>query len=177
MKILIPELADTARLGAVLADLILSGQGWPPSGLILLQGGLGAGKTTLVRHLVENLPGGHTSEVCSPSFTLCNAYACEPPVLHFDLYRLEVWQDGEDLIEALQMAENGDLLLLVEWPERMKEGLLPPEFLHCSLSGEGQTRTATFKCVVPGQDFLRALAVAAEQAGLEIVGSSQIEQN
>ena len=136
---------------------------------LLLQGDLGAGKTTLVRLLVEALPGSERAEVSSPSFTLCNSYATTPEVLHFDLYRLEPWQDDDDLADALEMAENRDLLLIIEWPERMKESLLPVDLIYCSLAGEDSGRAAAFKTrSAAGRQFLELLGRRAANAGLSV---------
>ena len=52
---------------------------------VLMNGQLGAGKTTFVRALVELLPGSENAEVGSPSFNLVNLYPTTPPVAHFDL--------------------------------------------------------------------------------------------
>ena len=54
-----------------------------------MEGELGAGKTTLVRGLVEALPGGQDAEVASPSFNLVNLYPTQPETAHVDLYRCE----------------------------------------------------------------------------------------
>lgn len=185
MIIRIPELSDTLTLGMVMAQLWSDLYGdvaqnhQPESALpdefpcvLLLQGDLGAGKTTLVRMLVENLPGGKEAEVSSPSFTLCNSYATAPEVLHFDLYRLEPWQDDDELADALEMAENRDLLLIIEWPERMKESLLPVELVYCSLTAGASGRVAAFKTRnESGRQFLQLLARRAQTAGLAVEDS------
>lgn len=89
-----------------------------PGLLILLSGGLGAGKTVLVRGLVEGLSG---KNVRSPSFTLVNEYEAGIPVTHADLYRLPP-QNYEDL--GLEEALEEGRLVLVEWSDNWKQ---PPE--------------------------------------------------
>ncbi|MDR1125129.1 MAG: tRNA (adenosine(37)-N6)-threonylcarbamoyltransferase complex ATPase subunit type 1 TsaE [Deltaproteobacteria bacterium] len=183
LNVSIPTPEHTARLARALAALWLeqrrrSVPGQAEAGLpwvLLLQGGLGAGKTTLTRFLVESLPGGERAEVSSPSFTLCNSYACELPVLHFDLYRLAPGQWDDDLAEALEMAENGDLLLIIEWPERISNSLLPAVFLHLNLLTETDGgRGAVFSACNDkrGPEALRRIAAEARAAGLRAEGLS-----
>ncbi|GHS96081.1 tRNA (adenosine(37)-N6)-threonylcarbamoyltransferase complex ATPase subunit type 1 TsaE [Synergistales bacterium] len=79
----------------------------------LLVGGLGAGKTVLVRGVGDALGA---ARVRSPSFTLINEYRCEKfTVVHADLYRLD---DASEL--ALEEYLDDNAVLLVEWPERWK---------------------------------------------------------
>lgn len=89
-----------------------------PGLLILLFGGLGTGKTVLVRGIVKGLSGG---SVRSPSFTLVNEYKAEIPVTHADLYRLSPSR-FEDL-ELEEALEEGRLVL-VEWAQNWKD---PPQ--------------------------------------------------
>lgn len=94
--------------------------------VILFFGELGAGKTTFMRGFVEHFPGGNDAEVSSPSFTLCNRYPTEPPILHCDLYRSEGGTLPDEVEEALD-AESG--LVLVEWAERIPFDALPAKRL------------------------------------------------
>lgn len=91
-----------------------------------LQGDLGAGKTTLVRTLIEQLtPMGHAPvRVVSPSFVLHQTYPNLPiPVEHFDLYRLdnagEKELDAIGYYDALLRTRDRGGYLFVEWPERI----------------------------------------------------------
>ncbi|MDR2050498.1 MAG: tRNA (adenosine(37)-N6)-threonylcarbamoyltransferase complex ATPase subunit type 1 TsaE [Deltaproteobacteria bacterium] len=161
----IPRLEDTARLGKIMAAALTGREESPEESLlILLEGGLGAGKTTLARFLVEALPGGELAEAGSPSFTLCNVYPTRPETRHFDLYRLGENPEkilpslSEILLETLEEAETMPLLVLVEWSELLPKTLLPPSYLLCRLTGMQNSRRASFESRgKPASDFLRRL--------------------
>ena len=93
--------------------------------LVLLNGPLGAGKTTLVREIAVAL--GVTDTVRSPSFTLANVYAGPLVVNHLDLYRLEEVADEDTL--ALEEYRSPDAVTLVEWPEAGGGRLGSPEWV------------------------------------------------
>ncbi len=98
---------ETEALGASLARLA------SPGFLVLLEGGLGAGKTTFVRGFVNELGG---RGVKSPSFTLINEYQGSIPVAHADLYRLE----GVDFRSiGLEEYLDDGWVVIIEWPERL----------------------------------------------------------
>lgn len=100
--------AATARFGEALAGVLRGGD------VIGLTGDLGAGKTTLVRALLQAL--GHQGEVPSPSFAIVQPYEnLDPPVWHADLYRLECSSELDELgLDSL----GDDTALIVEWPGR-----------------------------------------------------------
>jgi tRNA threonylcarbamoyladenosine biosynthesis protein TsaE len=104
---------ETLRLGEALGRALVPGL------TVLLSGGLGAGKTVLVRGVGEALG---VSRVRSPSFTLVNEYrTVSPPLVHADLYRLEPDAAGGLGLEEYVCEEDA---LIVEWPERWRT---PPE--------------------------------------------------
>jgi len=91
-----------------------------PSDVILLEGDLAAGKTTLVRGLVRAL-GGDDVDVSSPTFVLLQSYGCEgreiTTVHHVDLYRL-----GEKISDLREIGIEDVLsdpgaVIAVEWPK------------------------------------------------------------
>src|SRR3984957_3965712 len=79
--------ADTERLGAELAAELRAGD------VVLVEGELGAGKTTFVRGAVRAL--GVTGPVTSPTFTIGQRYPGPVPVSHLDLYRLSSLADED----------------------------------------------------------------------------------
>ena len=62
---------------------------------VALYGNLGAGKTVISRGICKGL--GFEGTVCSPTYTILHEYPNNPPIFHFDLYRLE---GGADLYEV-----------------------------------------------------------------------------
>lgn len=108
----LPDEAATAALGARLAA------GLAPGDLVLLSGGLGAGKTTLARALVRALMGDAGLDVPSPSFALVQPYEGNGrTVLHADLYRIV---DPRE-VDELGLFDRPEAIVLVEWPERDRD--------------------------------------------------------
>ncbi|MBT8100350.1 MAG: tRNA (adenosine(37)-N6)-threonylcarbamoyltransferase complex ATPase subunit type 1 TsaE [Gammaproteobacteria bacterium] len=106
---------------------------------ILLEGELGAGKSTFARGLIRAF--GHHGAVPSPTYTLVEPY--EVPagnIYHIDLYRIS---DVEEL-RYLGFNELADGLRLIEWPERVP-ALAETADLRIKLAYDGDGRTATLK--------------------------------
>jgi tRNA threonylcarbamoyladenosine biosynthesis protein TsaE len=130
----LPDEAATGRLGTVLAERLR------PRDVVALQGGLGAGKTTLARAILRAAAGDPSLIVPSPTFTLVEIYDTHRgPFWHFDLYRLEA---PDQVFELGWEEARADGIALIEWPERLG-GLLPPERLIVTLALEGEGRRAT----------------------------------
>jgi len=88
-----------------------------PGAVILLEGSLGAGKTTFVRAICSELdvnPG----EVKSPSYTIINEYGGLWTIYHMDLYRLSDSSElnGLGLSEYIEYPED-DAITFIEWPQ------------------------------------------------------------
>ena len=97
------------------------------SNVFCFHGDLGAGKTTFIKSICENL--GVTSDTSSPTYSIVNEYESNAgkKILHFDLYRLNSPQELYDIgwIDYLNEAN----LMLIEWPE-MGGDLIPEEAVH-----------------------------------------------
>lgn len=91
--------------------------------VVLLRGGMGAGKTTLVSRIAALL--GAEDTVTSPTFALVNQYeGQECRIYHFDFYRIDSIEEVFDLGYE-EYFYSGDLCL-VEWPEKI-EPLIPDD--------------------------------------------------
>ncbi len=127
----------------------------PDSGLTIhLHGNLGAGKTTLVRGLLQAL--GHQGNVKSPTYTLIEHYQlADKPVFHLDLYRLA---DPEELLYlGIEDYLTPTALLLIEWPEQGGD-LLPKPDLTVNLTYQADGRNLQFDAHSPaGQTICESL--------------------
>lgn len=124
--------SDTAALGARAAALLRGGE------VLLLHGGLGAGKTCFVQGLCAAL--GVTAEVVSPTFTLVNTYDGRLRVHHLDFYRLDAGSDLDDigLPDLLDEVAEGAAVLAAEWPGPLLRALGRTPYLEfLALTGPG----------------------------------------
>lgn len=87
------------------------------SGLIFLTGDLGAGKTKLTQGVVSGL--GISAEVTSPTFALINEYGPEAEAVHMDLYRLDDYEELQEI--GFEDYLDGDRLILCEWPDILED--------------------------------------------------------
>ncbi len=108
---------EMQNLGASLTQVL------EKNDVVYLVGTLGAGKTTLVRGFARGL--SYKGRITSPTFTLMNIYESDPPIYHFDFYRLE----GGDLRDlGLEDYLEREGISFIEWPpSESKE--LPEEAL------------------------------------------------
>ncbi len=108
----------TIALGKALAERLDVGD------CVALIGGLGAGKTALVRGIAAGMGLAEPKLVSSPTYVLVHEYPCRVPVYHLDLYRM-VDPDAELFDLGLdEMLDTG--VVLIEWADRV-ESALPPD--------------------------------------------------
>ena len=144
MKILLADTEATLRLGITL------GESLTPGSVILLEGDLGAGKTTLVQGIGKGL--GIAEPIVSPTFTLINEYTeGRLPLYHLDLYRLEPQEVAalnlESYWEGVEVIPG---IVAVEWAERLP--YKPDSYLSVSLTygneGTRQVELIPFNCAI-----------------------------
>ncbi|GAB3825367.1 tRNA (adenosine(37)-N6)-threonylcarbamoyltransferase complex ATPase subunit type 1 TsaE [Hymenobacter jeollabukensis] len=127
------DIPTLAALPAAAQELkaILAAAGCP---VVLLEGEMGAGKTTLIKALCAVL--GVQDDVSSPTFSLVNEYrdALGRPIYHFDFYRIDS-VDEALRIGAQEYFDSG-YLCLIEWPSRVGP-LLPPDRLLVTVDVTG----------------------------------------
>jgi tRNA threonylcarbamoyladenosine biosynthesis protein TsaE len=105
-----------------------------PGDLIVLVGGLGAGKTTFVRGFVDAIGGDERAT--SPTFALVHNYDARIPIVHADLYRLVSEHEVLDL--GLDEALADGAIVLVEWGD-LAAGLLRPDRLTITITDVDDT--------------------------------------
>ena len=110
---LIQTLEDTISLGKALVQQI------PNLKLVLLEGPLGAGKTSLVKGIADAFE--IDEPITSPTFPLAQHYLTgKTPLIHLDLYRLEDYKTANELfLQEEEEAKAIGALIVVEWPERL----------------------------------------------------------
>ena len=123
MKIRITSL-DNIREAA---KAFLAGMG--TSKVVAFYGKMGAGKTTFIKAICEEL--GVEDVITSPTFALVNEYTAGngAPVYHFDFYRIKRLDEVYDM--GYEDYFYGGNLCLLEWPELI-EDILPDDAMRCS---------------------------------------------
>jgi len=135
-EIALPDVAATDSLAARLVAILPADK---RGLLVLLQGELGAGKSTLARAMLHNM--GYSGSVPSPTYTLVEPYEFPGFTLfHVDLYRLS----GTEELDYLGWDDLGEGLILLEWPERVPQ-LVQQADIHVQLDYAGSGRLATLQ--------------------------------
>ena len=131
----IKDLDDLSHL----ADTI-----WPHvenGGVILLDGDMGAGKTTFVSTLVCRM-GYPDVQVSSPTYTVVNQYDTIPTIIHIDLYRVQSRQDIAHL-DLDQYFNSKNMITIVEWA-LILENNIPDHAIQIQIQiGEGTHRSVS----------------------------------
>ena len=122
---------------------------FPAGAVVLLIGGLGAGKTTLAKGIITGLGAAVPEEVSSPTFTLIHEYGEGPLVYHIDLYRLDRIEEIADL--GLDDYLYGHGLTVIEWAEKGLE-ILPAGHLQVKIDYSNDNER-TFKFIPHGKRY------------------------
>ncbi|NLL63127.1 MAG: tRNA (adenosine(37)-N6)-threonylcarbamoyltransferase complex ATPase subunit type 1 TsaE [Ruminococcaceae bacterium] len=128
MVYLTKSVAETEKLAEEFASNVSAGT------VLALFGGMGVGKTAFTRGLARGL--GITQNVSSPTFAIVNDYGGNPPLAHFDMYRIESW---EDLYSTgfFDYIDQG-YVICIEWSENI-ENALPSDAIRIYIAkGEGE---------------------------------------
>ena len=134
---------ETINLGYTLGMLLKC-----PS-TILLEGDLGAGKTTFTKGIGKALNIEKT--INSPTFTIMKCYKGKYPLYHLDLYRLNGVNTEFDLEEYI---DSG--IAVIEWPHQADE-LLPKEYLRIIITINDSVRK--FEFIPVGKKYEKLLEV------------------
>lgn len=136
--------ADTENFAAKLAKHLHRGS------VVAFFGGLGVGKTAFTRGLARGM--GIDCDVSSPTFAIVNDYGGNPPLVHFDMYKVESWEDlySSGFFDYLDMGA----VLSVEWSENI-ENALPEDTVRVTIEkGEGENeRIITVEGIDTDEDF------------------------
>ena len=121
---------DTFQLGELLGKSLTKGD------VVLLFGGLGAGKTLLAKGILSALDFD-VDEVTSPSFTLVNLY--ETPtadVYHIDLWRLEGAAEAATSVGLDEILERENAVTIIEWADRLGKFVVPNKTINIKIEGD-----------------------------------------
>ncbi len=116
---------------------------------VLLDGPVGAGKTTLARRVIQTLQAreGKAEEVPSPTFTIVQTYAAGSlEIWHADLYRLT---STSELFELGLEAAFDQSFCLVEWPDRLGDTTPPALRVTLSYGGSDTSRNCRLEADGP----------------------------
>ena len=121
---------ETFELGETLGSELHGGE------VILLRGGLGAGKTLLTKGILNSL-GFDVDEVTSPSFTLVNLYKAH----RFNVYHIDLWRcEGDDVAFSVgldEIVDEPNRVVIIEWAERLGEYQFDSVVYRIDLDGDG----------------------------------------
>lgn len=103
--------------------------------IVLFNGSMGAGKTTLISALCKHL--GSKDDISSPTFSIVNEYQSNiGKIYHFDFYRIESLEEAFDIgVEEYLFSDD---YCFIEWAEKITE-LLPNQYLIVNISSISET--------------------------------------
>ena len=107
----VENLTETLNLGEIISQKL------NPKSIVLLQGPIGAGKTSFVQGIAKGL--SISEEITSPTFALSHHYnSGKIPLIHLDLYRLENIASAKEIFfSEEEEAVQNHAILIIEWPE------------------------------------------------------------
>lgn len=124
MEIIVNTTADLSQAAQTLLN------SFPKDRIFLLYGSMGAGKTTFVKYLCQQL--NVQDSTSSPTFSIVNEYESPVgPIYHFDFYRIKDEQEAFDF--GYEEYFYSGAYCFVEWPEKIPN-LLPEEAKEIHIS-------------------------------------------
>ena len=123
------SVAATEEYGYRLAQELTGGT------VVALFGGMGMGKTAMMRGIAAGR-GLDAAEVSSPTFALVHDYGGNPPLIHFDMFRVTTWDDlyATGFFDYL----DAGCILVVEWSENI-EAALPEDAIRLRIQRIDET--------------------------------------
>jgi tRNA threonylcarbamoyladenosine biosynthesis protein TsaE len=118
----------TFKLGEKIGKSLHGGE------ILLLEGGLGAGKTLLTKGILSALDYD-ADEVTSPSFSLVNRYDAKFTVFHLDLWRIE--KNAAFAVGLDEMLDEKNCIIIIEWAERLENLDFEREIYKIKIEGDG----------------------------------------
>ncbi|MFA7687779.1 MAG: tRNA (adenosine(37)-N6)-threonylcarbamoyltransferase complex ATPase subunit type 1 TsaE [Moheibacter sp.] len=108
--------------------------------IILFEGEMGAGKTTLIKEIINQM--GSSDETSSPTFSIVNEYETQMGrVFHFDFYRIKSEEEAMDFgVEEYFYSSD---FCFIEWPGKI-ENLIPENHHIVKIIAENRSRSITF---------------------------------
>ena len=127
MEVIVENLKDTKVLAKKFAKLLTGGE------IILLNGDLGAGKTTFTREVLISL--GVKEQITSPTFTIMREYNTKKfDIYHFDMYRLSSGKEAIDYgLEEYLFSESKRNIVFIEWSDNIKD-ILHKKYIQVNIT-------------------------------------------
>ncbi len=124
------------------------GSGLRGGDVVLLRGGLGAGKTLLTKGIVHAV-GYDVDEVTSPSFSLVNLYRTpDRDIYHIDLWRIDEGSDVAFAVGLDEILDDSQAIVIIEWAERLGDLRFDRNVISLDIEGDGdEPRTINIKRV------------------------------
>ncbi|MBQ6877759.1 MAG: tRNA (adenosine(37)-N6)-threonylcarbamoyltransferase complex ATPase subunit type 1 TsaE [Oscillospiraceae bacterium] len=128
-KFIVKSEAETAAFAKKFAETL------KPGDIVAFKGGLGVGKTTFTRYMCEALET--KDDVSSPTFALVHCYRAKFPVCHFDMYRINSFDDlySTGFYDYL----DSGAVLMIEWSENVIDFLEGEELITVEIKRLGDT--------------------------------------
>lgn len=140
---------DTFAYGSRIGESLSGGE------VILLHGGLGAGKTLLTKGVLYAMDFD-TDDVTSPSFALVNHYRTGRfNVFHIDLWRLEPGADAAFGVGLEDILADDSAIVIIEWAERLEKYIFRRDVTHITIVGDGDEPRRIKTETVPAEAHMR----------------------